>query len=195
MAKKIAIIQGHPDPKGNHFCHALAKAYAEGAQAKRHKVKIIDVAQIKFPLLRSKEEFDHGAPPDSIRNAQQIIQEAEHLVILYPLWLGTMPAYFKAFLEQVFRPGFAAKETTAGKPWGKLLTGRTARIVITMGMPVFIYRWYYLAHSLKNLERNILGFCGIGPTKETLIGMVDAIDDIKGKKWLSKMHLLGSNCN
>jgi len=195
MTKQIAIIQGHPDPKGNHFCHALAKAYAEGAELAGHKIKLIDVAQIEFPLLRSKEEFDHGAIPESIRNAQQVIQEAEHLVIFYPLWHGTMPAYFKAFLEQVFRPGFAANESTAGRPWKKLLTGRTARIVITMGMPAFIYRWYYLAHSLKSLERNILGFCGIGPIKDTLIGMVDAIDDTKGKKWLSKMQLLGSNCN
>ena len=37
MSKQIAIIQGHPDPKGNHFCHVLAKAYAEGAESTGHK--------------------------------------------------------------------------------------------------------------------------------------------------------------
>ncbi len=137
MTKQIAILQGHPDPKDRHFCHALAKAYAEGAQSVGHKVKIIEVAQIEFPLLRSKEDYENGAPPEAIRNVQQIIQEAEHLVIFYPLWLGTMPAYFQAFLEQVFRPGFAADKSSAGKPWKKLLTGRTARVVITMGMPAF----------------------------------------------------------
>lgn len=193
MSKQIAIIQGHPDPKGKHFCHALAKAYAEGSESVGHKVTIIEVAQIEFPLLRTHEDYDHGEPVESIRNAQQIIREAEHLLILYPLWLGTMPAYFKAFLEQVFRPGFAANKSASGGLWDKLLTGRSARIVITMGMPAFVYRWYYLAHSLKSLERNILGFCGIGPIKETLIGMVDTLDDTKGKEWLNKMYLLGSD--
>jgi putative NADPH-quinone reductase len=194
MAKQIVIIQGHPDPSSDHFCHALAKAYAEGAESAGHHVKIIDVAQIEFPLIRTKTEFDHAQPPETIRQSQQIIQSAEHLVIFYPLWLGTMPAYFKAFLEQVFRPGFAAGESAKGMPWKKLLTGKSARIVITMGMPAFVYRWYYLAHSLRSLERNILGFCGIGPIKDTLIGMVDAVDDTERKKWLSKVQRLGSDC-
>jgi len=195
MAKQIVIIQGHPDSGENHFCHALAKAYAEGAESAGHKIKIIDVAQIEFPLIRSKQEFDRGEPPESIRNAQQMIQSAEHLVLFYPLWLGTMPACFKAFLEQVFRPGFAVSESAKGMPWKKLLTGKSARIVITMGMPAFIYRWYFLAHSLRSLERNILGFCGIGPVTDTLIGMIDALDDTERKKWLSKMQRFGSEGN
>jgi hypothetical protein len=29
MAKRIAIIQGHPDPAGHHLLHAMADAYAE----------------------------------------------------------------------------------------------------------------------------------------------------------------------
>lgn len=193
MAKKIAIIQGHPDPGGNRFCHALAQTYAEGAEAAGHQVKSIDIAQIEFPVLRTKEDFDHGKAPQVIQSAQEIIQWAEHIVLFYPLWLGTMPAYLKAFLEQAFRPGFAARASGTVAPWKKLLTGRSARVVITMGMPAFIYRWFYLAHSLRNLERNILEFCGIGPVKETLIGGVDAIDDRKRRRWLEKMRQLGAD--
>ena len=192
MTKSIVIIQGHPDPQGKHFCHALAEAYVDGARAAGHEVKLIDIAQIDFPVLRSRESFDHEAPPESIQNIQQAILAAEHLVFIYPLWLGTMPAYLKAFLEQVFRPGFAANATAEGQPWKKLLTGRTARVIITMGMPAFIYRWYYLAHSLKSLERNILGFCGIGPIKDTLIGMVDGMDSTKRNNWLNKLRLMGA---
>ncbi len=60
--------------------------------------------------------------------------------------------------------------STGGMP-KKLLAGKSACVVITMGMPAFIYRWYFGAHGLKNLKRNILGFCGVGPIKDTLIGM------------------------
>ena len=103
-----------------------------------------------------------------------------------------MPALLKAFLEQALQPGFAtAKPEEAGRMWKKLLTGKTARIVVTMGMPVFIYRWYFRAHGLKNLKRSILGLCGIGPIRETLIGMIEASDNTAREKWLVKMRALG----
>jgi putative NADPH-quinone reductase len=191
MARRITILQGHPDARGNRFGHALAAAYAHDAEAAGHEATVIEVAQLDFPLLRSKEDWESGVPPETIQQAQQAIGWAEHLVILYPLWLGTMPALLKAFLEQVFRPGFALPQPGTGQRWKKLLTGKTARIVITMGMPAFFYRWYFRAHSLKSLERNILGFCGIGPITESLIGMIEAPDNTNREKWLAKMRRLG----
>ncbi len=191
MTKRIAIIQGHPDPGGKHFLHALADSYARGATEAEHEIRTIEVARLDFLLLRTKEDFEHGTPPDAIREAQDTIAQAGHLVILYPLWLGTMPALLKAFLEQTFRPGFAADAGGPGRTWKKRLTGRSARIVITMGMPAFIYRWYFGAHSLKSLERNILGFAGIGPVSESLIGMVEAMNDAARHQWLAKMCALG----
>jgi putative NADPH-quinone reductase len=169
----------------------LAAAYAHGAEAAEHEVTVIDVAQLDFPLLRSKEDWESGALLETLRQAQQAIGWAEHLVIVYPLWLGTMPALLKAFLEQVFRPGVALPQPGAEQRWKKLLTGKTARIVITMGMPALFYRWYFRAYSLKSLERNILGFCGIGPIKESLIGMIEAPDSAKRERWLAKMRSLG----
>jgi putative NADPH-quinone reductase len=191
MTRRITIIQGNPDVLGNRFGHALAAAYAKGASDAGHDVESIDVAKLDFPILRSKEDWTNGLPPDSIRRAQSMISWAEHLVIFYPLWLGAMPALLKAFLEQAFRPGFAVPKREAGKMWKKLLAGRSARIVVTMGMPALLYRWYFGAHSLKSLERNILGFCGIGPIRESLIGLVEAADNAKREKWLAKMHALG----
>jgi putative NADPH-quinone reductase len=190
MGKRITIIQGHPDPRGKHFGEALSETYVQGAKEMGHEVQVIDVARLDFPLLRSKEDYDTGVPPDTIRQAQHDIKQADHLVIFYPLWLGTMPAVLKGFLEQVFRPGFAYS-TEEGKGWRKLLSGKSARIVITMGMPAFIYRWYFRAYSLKSLERNILGFCGIGPIKESLIGMVEGKNPARRERWLDKMYELG----
>lgn len=71
------------------------------------------------------------------------------------------------------------------------MKGKTARIVVTMGMPALVYRWYFGAHGLKSLERSILGFCGIGSIKESLIGMVEAPDGAKREKWLEKMRAFG----
>ena len=46
-------------------------------------------------------------------------------------------------------------------------------------MPALICRWYFGAHSLKSLERNILSFAGIRPNQHTLIGMIEGMSDSK----------------
>ena len=132
MSKRVAIIQGHPDPAGNHFGHALADAYAEGAARAGHVIERIDVARLDFPLLRSKDDWEKGQPAPDVRAAQAQIRSADHLIFLYPLWIGEMPALLKAFLEQTLRPGFAIG---VGDMRVKPLKGKSARIVVTMGMP------------------------------------------------------------
>jgi putative NADPH-quinone reductase len=190
MPRRVAIIQGHPDPAGGHFGHALADAYAEGALAAGHAVERIEVARLDFPLLRTQADFETGSPPDSIRAAQDALRRAEHWVLLYPLWLGAMPGLLKGFLEQVCRPGFAFRYVARGMP-EKLMKGRSARIVVTMGMPAFAYRWWFGAHSLRSLERNILGFIGIRPIRETLIGGVGGLGAAKAAAWLERMRSHG----
>jgi putative NADPH-quinone reductase len=191
-SKRVLIIQGHPDSKETRFCHALAESYVDGARQAGMELRRIDIASLSFVLLRSKEDWESGAPPDVIRGCQEDIRWAEHLVIVYPLWLGGMPALLKGFFEQVFRPGFAICQVGDKGRWRKLLKGKSARIVVTMGMPALLYRWYFGAHSLKSLERNILGFCGIGPIRETLIGIVESRNESRRRKWLGRLHRLGA---
>ena len=187
---RIAIIQGHPTPGGGHFCNALAEAYAEGAFVGGHQVRFIPVADLDFPLLRSQADWDGGLPPSVIAEAQGTMAWAEHLVIIYPLWLGGMPALLKGFLEQALRPAFmtGAREAVS---WKSVLKDRFSRIVITMGMPAFVYRWYFGAHSLKSLKRSILSLVGIGPNRHTLIGTIEGMSDAKRKAWLDAMRNLG----
>ena len=73
MGKFITIIQGHPDAQTRHFCHALADEYAKGCEDGGHEVRRIEVARLEFPLLRTKDEFEKGTPPDSIKQAQDAI--------------------------------------------------------------------------------------------------------------------------
>jgi len=192
ITKRIVLIQGHPDCGHRHFGHALAEAYSEAARAAGIEVRSVDVAALDFPMLRAKEEWATGQVPECIRESQDAITRADHLVLFYPLWLGDMPALVKAYLEQVFRPGFAMQEAAPGRLWKKLLTGRSARIVVTMGMPGWYYRWFYFAHSLKSLKRNILAFSGIGPIRDSVIGTVESPDARHRESWLAEMRKLGA---
>jgi putative NADPH-quinone reductase len=122
VTKRIAIIHGHPDPSGNHLLHAMSNAYADAAASAGHDVRRIEVAQLAFPLLRTQQDFEAGALPPALVQPSEDLRWAQHWVFLFPLWHGTMPALFKGFLEQVFRPGFAMEYNPKGFP-KRLLAG------------------------------------------------------------------------
>jgi putative NADPH-quinone reductase len=189
VSRRIAIIQGHPDPAGHHLLHAMADAYAEGATTSGHAVRRNDVARLEFPLLRTQEEFESDALPPALVQPREDMRWAEHWVFLFPLWHGTMPALVKGFLEHIFRPGFALEYKKEGFP-KRLLAGRSARLVVTMGMPVRFYRWYFGAFGLRAFERSILRFAGIKPVRESFYGLAFA-DDGKRARWLEDMRRHG----
>lgn len=62
MPRRITIIQGHPDAQARHFGHAPADDYAKGGGDGGREVQCLEVAGLECPLLRTKEEFEHGRP-------------------------------------------------------------------------------------------------------------------------------------
>ena len=84
-----------------------AARHGHAAVSAGHELRWIRVAHLDFPLIRTREDWEKKEPPAVVREAQETILWAQHLVILYPLWMGDMPALLKAFFEQVARPGFA----------------------------------------------------------------------------------------
>ncbi|MEL7027847.1 MAG: NAD(P)H-dependent oxidoreductase [Pseudomonadota bacterium] len=191
MGRRICIIQGHPDPAGGHYCHALAEAYADGAKEGGHAAEIVDIAKLDFDFVRTAEEWAAPAGED-VAGAQAAVSAADHLVIIYPLWLGSMPALLKAFLEQLCRAGFAIEPKDGGKSWTQKLKGKSARVIVTMGMPGQVYRVYFGAHSLKSLERNILRFAGVSPVRDTVIGMVEEMGAAKRRGLLARTRRMGA---
>ena len=171
-SRRVLVLDAHPDPDAGHFVHALARAYADAANAAGHEVVTLGLATLDFPLLRQPSDWLHGEAPAVIARAQSDIEWADHLAVFYPLWMGDMPALLKAFLEQVMRPGFALEHRDQGLP-RKLLAGRSARVVVTMGMPALFYRLVYGAHSVKSFERNILRLVGFRPVERTIVGGVE----------------------
>lgn len=189
MARKIVVINGHPDPAGTRFAAALADAYVRGASEAGHMIRRIDVGALDFPMIHSKQDFEDSPPPAVIASAQTAIAWADHVVIIFPLWLGGAPALLKAFLEQVFRYGFALRKDGGGM--GGLLKGRSARMIVTMGMPAPIFRWVFDAAGLRALERGILWISGVSPIRHSILGGVEG-KPARREAWLRTIGRLGA---
>jgi putative NADPH-quinone reductase len=189
MAQKILVIDGHPESDRARFCHALADAYLKGAMEAGKETRLITLAETPVDFLRSARDF--SAPPRAaeIKSAQADILWADHVVIVFPLWLGGAPALVHAFLEQVACGGFFAE--TAGPGIRPKFKGKSARLIVTMGMPAFVYRLVFRAHGVRNIISGVLGFAGFGPVRATMLGAVESIAPDQQKLRLDRAHMLG----
>jgi len=124
------------------------------------------------------------------RFIQHLMSWADHVVILYPLWLGSMPALLKALLEQMLRPGFAFSTLELGKWPVKFLSGKSARIIMTMGMPAPI-PLVFSCPQLAQPAADILKFVGFRSIRSTLIGNVAGLSKARRTQWLDKVRTLG----
>jgi NAD(P)H dehydrogenase (quinone) len=187
--KKVLIINGHPDKESFNF--ALANAYKQGAIEAGAKVKEIIVRELTFNSnlqygYRQRTELE----PDLI-DAQNKIKWAEHLVIIYPVWWGSLPAILKGFFDRVFLPGFAFKKRENSVWWDKLLKHKSARIICTMDQPVWYYWLVYKQPSTNALKKLTLQFCGIKPVSTTSFGPIRLSKDSYRQKCLHKVNKLG----
>lgn len=189
MKRRILLIDGHPDSNPARLCNALAGAYAEGASIAGHEIRQLDIASLSFPVLRDPQEFTRSPSHPDILAAQGHFLWADHLVFIFPLWLGGPPALLKAFMEILGCGEFLLGSGKGLFPKGRL-AGRTARMVVTMGMPSFIYRLFFHAHGTKAFERGILRIAGIKSVRTTYIGDVGFSAD-RCRRWLNTLKHMG----
>ncbi|MEM9494701.1 MAG: NAD(P)H-dependent oxidoreductase [Pseudomonadota bacterium] len=194
MKKTICTIQGHPHDDPSHLCHALLDAYEEGARSAGHEINRIDLASLDFDMLRNPRDFE--LPPAApIQEAQEKVKSADHMVIIYPIWLGSMPALVKAFFEQLARNAFAIAQNEKGGWPHQMLAGKSARVIVTMGMPSAAYKLLFGAHGVKSFETAILGISGFKPVRDTLIGGVDGLSEKQVQRHFATMRELGSKAD
>ena len=189
-AKSVTVLIGHPDPSLQRLIRKLALAYAQGARDAGCQVHLFDIAEMSLDFLRAQGDFESNVAADSdVAQLQAAIRESSHFVLFHPLWLGGMPALLKALFEQLCRGDFVFNSNRS--PFARKLAGRSARVIITMGMPMLLFRVWFGMPCVKLLKRHILGFVGFRPVRHTLIGSVGQLDDKAVRRWLSRMEELG----
>lgn len=188
MGKRILLILGHPS--GASFCAALAERYVQSAIDAGHEVRQLRLGELDFdPVLREGYR-QIQALEEALSVAQSDILWAEHLTLVYPIWWGGIPALLKGFFDRVFLPGFAFKYRKGNAFPDKLLTGRTAHLLVTMDTPPWYYRWFYRMPGLHQVRKTTLEFCGIKPLRTLTFGPVLGSSDHQRKAWLRQAQAI-----
>ena len=191
MKKKILIIFAFPEKSG--LAETLAEYYVRGVkESGKGEVSLINLSEIEFdPILWGG--YNTSEPLEkSLREAQKEIKKADHLTFFYPLWWSDMPALLKGFLEKVLLPGFAFRFESEGGI-KKLLTGKNARLVVTMHSSPEEYMQMTDGASDKIFSEGILNFCGIKTTGVNHIGPVYKANEQQKNNWFELMKTAGKN--
>jgi putative NADPH-quinone reductase len=189
--KKILLLNGHPDKES--LCTQFAVSYVEGASAAGADCKLIHLTDLQFDLnlqhgYRKRTELE----PDLLA-ARQDILEAEHLVFVYPTWWGTYPALLKGFIDRVFLPRYAFQYRENSLLWDKLLSGRSARLIVTMDTPKWYYALMYRNPGHNSMKKGILEFCGIKPVHISTFSPVKTASEGRRKQWIAQVRKLGES--
>lgn len=189
IMKKIALINGHPNHESFNF--ALAEAYKKGVEDSGAEIKEIIIRDLDFnPNLQFGYQRRMDLEPDLLK-AWEIIQWADHLVWVHPVWWGGLPAITKGFIDRLFLPGLAFKYRENSVWWDKFLTDKTAHIITTIDQPGWYYRMFYGRPSINQLKKSTLEFCGVKPVKVTYIGIIKNSKEEQRQKWIENVYSLG----
>lgn len=184
MGKRVAVIVGHP--AADSWCGALADSYAAAARAGGHEVRMVHLAQLDFdPNLHEGYRQIQALEPDLLA-AQATVAWAEHVVIAYPIWWGSVPALLKGFLDRILLPGFAFKYRPGKAFPEQLLRGRSAQLLVSMDTPPWYFRWVYRMPGVVQLKKTTLEFCGIAPVKVAAFGPLISSSSAQRASWLVK---------
>ncbi|OGB21349.1 MAG: NADPH:quinone reductase [Burkholderiales bacterium RIFCSPLOWO2_02_FULL_57_36] len=193
MGKKILVVLGHPS--SDSYCGSLADTYAEAARQAGTEVRKIHLGELDFdPVLHEGYTRIQALEPDLVA-AQEAFAWAEHLVFVYPIWWGAMPALMKGFIDRIFLPGFAFKYRPNSSLWDKLLAGRSAHLLVTMDAPPWYFKWINRMPGHNQMKKTILEFSGIKPVRISSFGPVIGSSAAQREKWAAKVQQFGLDAN
>ncbi|WP_282175786.1 NAD(P)H-dependent oxidoreductase [Vibrio nereis] len=188
--KNVLVINANP--KTNSLTKSLADKYRETVGSK-HEVKVIHVGDLDFELdLHEGYNAIQELEPDLV-NVQGQITWADHVVILSPVWWGTVPAKFKGLLDRTLLPGFAFQYEEGKAIPKKLLNGKTSEIIVMLDTPVFWYKYVQGNVIYKHLKKTVLDFSGIKNKRTTYFGPVISSKEKDIEQWHKKVTQLAAN--
>jgi NAD(P)H dehydrogenase (quinone) len=189
---KVTIVFNHPY-EGS-FCAAILQSVLRGLQAAGHETDVLHLDNEGFdPVMRAADlkGFTLGAPVDPmVLKYRARLEQAEHLIFIFPIWWELMPAMMKGFIDKVIFPGVAYDYDRSGrfprmiKRWDKL---QGVTLITTMNSAPLVYRLVFGNAIKKALFAGTFWKMGYHNRKWINFGMVKFVSREKRERWLVQL--------
>ena len=190
---RTAVVFNHPY-EGS-YCNAVLEAVLSGLRLGGHEADLFHLDNDGFdPVMRTADlkGFKDGTPVDrKVLEYRSRLEQADHLVLIFPIWWELMPAMTKGFIDKVIFPGVAYDYDNSGR-WPKMVK-RWARLkgitlITTMNTPSTVYRLIFGNAIKKAVFTGTFWKMGYGPRKWINLNMVKFVSAKKRKKWLGEIE-------
>lgn len=180
----ILVVMAHP--AGPSLTRSVASAIVNAGAALGHTVELVDLVAEGFdPVFGPADHAAFtaaGATPPDVRQEQQRIDRADHLVLVHPVYWWSMPAVLKGWIDRVFVSGWAFEEGADGgivKKLGRL----NVHLIALAGASVATYAKHGYRNAMRaQIDHGIFDFCGATVvTSELVDGQTDDLASVPSK--------------
>ncbi|MCI1641960.1 MAG: NAD(P)H-dependent oxidoreductase [Actinomyces sp.] len=170
------IVYAHPYPGS--FSRAVLEAATAGAADAGRETEVIDLCADGFAPAYDESElalFHEGGTRDPlVERYQRLLERADALVLIAPVWWNDIPAILKGFIDKVMKQKWAYEPTATGTR-GVLGTWiRSVTVLTTSTSPT----WYLRAA------------CG-NPIGSVLLGSTFRQLGVRRRRWLNLGRISG----
>ena len=202
---KVLVVLCHPDITESSYNHSIYKTVVESLKESGNEIKTSDLYKMGFLAHPSSLDFEEdpkvvpysqssksGKLLPEILEEQNKVDWCTHLIIIGPIYWGTLPSVFSSWFERVF---------TAGKAYDMqhlyengYFKGKKALIISTSGGPKVMYEPISTHGSvdfrLLQITCGSLWFCGIQPLRTIHLFSVPYVPQELRIEWLNKLKIV-----
>lgn len=188
---RVVIVFNHP--YAGSFCHAILAAVAKGLRKSNHQIDLIDLDNEDFdPVMTAADlkAFRDRKPIDrKVMEYKQRLDQADHLIFIFPIWWELMPALTKGFIDKVIFPGVAYDYTPGGDGMIPLFKNlRAVTVITTMNTPGIVYYLFFGNAIRKAIITGVFWKIGYKNRKWINLSMVKSVSNNKRLKWLTTLE-------
>lgn len=186
----VTIVFNHPY-EGS-YCNAILNAVTAGLQKANHQVDLIHLDKDGFnPVMTAQDlqGFVDRKPVDpKVIEYKRRLDQADHLIFIFPIWWELMPAMTKGFIDKVIFPGVAYDYKSNGFMQRKFLNVKSVTLITTMNTPSLIYRFVFGNAIKRAFFTGTFWKTGYKNRKWISLNMVKMVSDERRKKWLTNLE-------
>lgn len=190
---KVVVVFNHPY-EGS-YCNAILNSVIRGLSHAGHEADIIHLDNENFnPVMTARDlkafKDKHPLDPKVIEYKNRL-EQADHLLFIFPIWWELMPALMKGFIDKVIFPGVAydyanASNTRMTPLWTKM---KGVTMITTMNTPGILY-WGIFGNAIrKAMMKGTFWKLGYKNRKWISLNMVKMVSAEKRKKWLNDIEV------
>ncbi|RXF68938.1 NAD(P)H-dependent oxidoreductase [Arcticibacter tournemirensis] len=188
---RVVIVFNHPY-EGS-YNNAILSSVTKGLRKASHQVDLIHLDNDGFNPAMSAADLkafvEHKPIDPQVIDYNKRLEEADHLIFVFPIWWDLMPARTKGFIDRVLCPGVVYDHHPRGFGLVPLLKSlKSVTIITTMNKPRIMYSLLVGNLIRRAMLRSVFKTMGYKNLNWINFSSVKSVSREKRENWLINLE-------